>query len=177
MFRRASPLFAQVGAATDASKELFDRSVFMEMWNEGLAQQQVVVQLAFGWLDDALEVPIDALTWSRALFVLELLPIYEKQHGSVALGFKLSQGKDGKEYAAIIDKTLKYASGDEAPIKALDEEEYTINIEEGDMTNSSDGTRALPSFFYEDAAELGSDLLGMLQKALGGPVKGSQESA
>ena len=92
----------------------------MKMWNEGHAHQRVMIELMFAWLDNALEVPIDERTWSRVLFVLELLPIDEHKYGDLKLGVKLSEGKDGRQYVAIADgKRAIFADGSEV---AMDEQ-------------------------------------------------------
>ena len=86
----------------------------MEIWNEGPEQQQTLIGLAFGWLEDALEAPIKPITWRRSLFLLGLLPVDKEEYGDPKLGIKLSKGNDGKQYAAIADgKRVIFADGSE----------------------------------------------------------------
>ena len=88
------------------SANFFDLATFTEIWNEGRPQQLILIRLTFGWLNSALEIPIEPLTWRRALFVLNNVPIDDNGYGDATRGVKLATGEGAKQFAAITDGAL-----------------------------------------------------------------------
>ena len=129
--RQASLIFDD---ASHTDTDAFDCGVFEEMWNEGRQQQQTLLELTFGWLDCALEVPISESTWRCVLFRLGLLPLKDTQYGSLSLGIQLSDGHDGQQYAAILEGTdVLFADDTQTNYVELDEGLGTIRLEGQDV--------------------------------------------
>ena len=125
--RQASFIFDD---ASHTGMDTLESGVFEEMWNEGREEQQTLIELTFGWLNGALEVPISESAWRGALFRLKLLPLKDTKYGNLSLGIELPSGCDGQQYAAILEgMQVLFADGSETTCLELDRGSGTIRLE------------------------------------------------